>query len=103
MSDEVAEHALGNEHSPLPWSLDIERSGDYVVRDAKTNSLIVDTNYYPVAPMQEDAAYIVKAANAYPDLVRVLKGIAFLSPSMPGEVAEAQIAAQSALEKIGEL
>ncbi len=70
------------EHSPLPWSLDIE-GDDYSVRDARTITLINDTSYYPSAPDREDAAFIVKAVNMHQELVAALRlALPWVSPPL---------------------
>lgn len=51
------------------WKLEkdekFEKNGDYVIRDGDGNAVIIDTSYYPAAPLFEDAELIVRAVNFY--------------------------------------
>lgn len=54
----------------LPLSISKEKnSGDYDVRDADGEMLMLDTSYYPVAPIYEQAVEIVNAVNSRASLV----------------------------------
>jgi len=59
-------------HTPTPWSLDVDSDGEYTIRGANRDWVANDTPYYPTAPNEDDAAFIVKACNSHDRLVEAL-------------------------------
>lgn len=59
-------------HTALPWKVESESSANYVIgADGMTVALII----MPRTPFRANAAYIVKACNAYPEMLEALRGL----------------------------
>ena len=60
------------EHSKLPWSIK-SYYGDTGIEDADGAVIAQNTQFYPIAPSEEDMQFIVRACNAHEQLVTALK------------------------------
>jgi hypothetical protein len=84
--------------SPLPWKLD---EIGLVITDDARRSVVAGTGDGDVS--DEDAAYIVRAANAFPELLAALKAIVKADEAKSlAAIVEAMPAARAAITKAEE-
>lgn len=63
--------------TPTPWTItfDDDKDHDYTIRGADGEFIANDTCYYPSAPNEADAIFIVKAVNNHDDLLAALRKV----------------------------
>lgn len=91
----VVSEVQSKEHSPLPWRFSEERCG-YQILDAKSETVTLDTNYYPVAPDRETCEFIIAACNSHAVLVEALKLVVRYRDYIPSEPYEKAVEALTA-------
>lgn len=71
--------------TPLPWTASVD-DGDHCIKGATGQTTFCDMQYYPWCEGR-DFDYIVRACNAYPQMVNALKQVSDL-PECSGWVKE---------------
>ena len=87
-------------HSPLPYSMAYEGSGDFQLYDAERNEIAYasgpDSRFMGGQISEETASFIVRACNNHYKLVEALEkismGTAWLTPDEMIEIAEKALA-----------
>lgn len=56
-------------HTPTPWRIEHDYEWEYTIRGADDEWIANNTDYYPTAPNDANAAYIVECVNSHASLV----------------------------------
>ena len=82
------------QHTPTPWEVRQDKEGQfaYIVPADKTIGGAIACLIHP-----DDAAFIVRAANAHKELVRALRGIILADTGSIQERHDARVVARAAL------